>query len=256
MFKIYRRKGQTDLVEIEKFNFSGGEIHFKADSDLFHDADSYCIETTLCSSEEIMLMLMVADYLKTLDKSATLNLQYVPYARQDRQTSPNEPFSFKTFARLLNSCNFTKVYISDPHSDVTAALIDNVVIYNRCDIIPHDLVEGAICISPDAGAQKQNHDICTKYGIEHVIATKKRCIKSGDITETQVHTDLDLKGKKLVIFDDICDGGRTFIELSKVLKTYNPESIHLYVTYGIFSKGIEVVEEHFDSVTALYRTNQ
>lgn len=47
-------------------------------------------------------------------------------------------------------------------------------------------------------------------------------------------------GKKLLIVDDICDGGRTFIELAKLLREFNPASITLYVTHGIFSKGFDV----------------
>lgn len=49
-----------------------------------------------------------------------------------------------------------------------------------------------------------------------------------------------IEGKKLLIVDDICDGGRTFIELAKLLREFNPASITLYVTHGIFSKGFDV----------------
>lgn len=49
-----------------------------------------------------------------------------------------------------------------------------------------------------------------------------------------------IEGKKLLIVDDICDGGRTFIELAKLLRAFNPASITLYVTHGIFSKGFDV----------------
>ena len=40
--------------------------------------------------------------------------------------------------------------------------------------------------------------------------------------------------------DDICDGGRTFIELAKALKVDGPRSVWLYVTHGIFSQGFGV----------------
>ena len=54
--------------------------------------------------------------------------------------------------------------------------------------------------------------------------------------------------------DDICDGGRTFIELAKVIrKDYSKDSkIVLIITHGIFSKGFETVFEHVDEV---YTTN-
>jgi len=42
--------------------------------------------------------------------------------------------------------------------------------------------------------------------------------------------------------DDICDGGRTFIESAGLLREAYPEAdIHLYVSHGIFSKGTDVL---------------
>jgi ribose-phosphate pyrophosphokinase len=52
-----------------------------------------------------------------------------------------------------------------------------------------------------------------------------------------------IKGKPILIVDDICDGGRTFIELAKVLREYGPSQITLYVTHGIFSKGFNVFKD-------------
>jgi ribose-phosphate pyrophosphokinase len=51
--------------------------------------------------------------------------------------------------------------------------------------------------------------------------------------------------------DDICDGGRTFIEISKALDGYQGE-LYLFVTHGIFSKGFEELFKHF---TKIYTTN-
>ncbi len=61
-----------------------------------------------------------------------------------------------------------------------------------------------------------------------------------------------MKGKYCVIVDDICDGGRTFIELAKTLKEGGAQRVVLYVTHGIFSKGIYPLEKYIDEV---YTTN-
>ena len=54
-----------------------------------------------------------------------------------------------------------------------------------------------------------------------------------------------------MIVDDTCDGGRTFIELAKVLRARNAGKIELYVTHGIFSKGLKELSEHFDCIHSL-----
>ena len=48
--------------------------------------------------------------------------------------------------------------------------------------------------------------------------------------------------------DDICDGGRTFIELGKVLRAKGASKLVLSVTHGIFSRGPALVFEMFDAI--------
>jgi len=256
MLKVYNKSKHSDTeleLEYEFFKFPAGELHFK-----FHQLNnlsiinSIIIETDLSSSDDIILLCLMADYF-TCEKQ--LVLLYTPYARQDRKTSPEEPFSFKTIARLINSCGFKHVIVIDPHSDVTPALIENCVVRRRVDIVG-EISEDSIIVSPDAGAMKANNEVAKKLGLRHIVATKVRDVSTGEITSTQVHTDINLKGEKLIILDDICDGGRTFIELAKVLRTYEPKSIELAVTVGIYSKGKEVLEPYCDVISEYYKLGE
>jgi ribose-phosphate pyrophosphokinase len=52
--------------------------------------------------------------------------------------------------------------------------------------------------------------------------------------------------------DDICDGGRTFIELAKELRGMGAEKVHLYVTHGFFTKGLSVFDGIIDVVDAVH----
>ena len=59
--------------------------------------------------------------------------------------------------------------------------------------------------------------------------------------------------KTFVIFDDICDGGRTFIEISKAIKEKFPDNkVFLCVTHGIFSNSFLELSSYFENV---YSTN-
>ena len=51
-----------------------------------------------------------------------------------------------------------------------------------------------------------------------------------------------------MIVDDICDGGQTFIELAKALEKQGAHQIFLYVTHGIFSKGLDTLKVYFSGV--------
>ena len=52
--------------------------------------------------------------------------------------------------------------------------------------------------------------------------------------------------------DDIFDGGRTFVELAKLILPMEPERLELYVTHGIFSKGYDEITQYYDRI---YTTN-
>ena len=95
-----------------------------------------------------------------------------------------------------------------------------------------------VVICPDAGAEKR----IQKLGLPYVMATKVRDAKTGNIIATRLFDEDEqgvsrVAGKDTIIVDDICEGGRTFIELAKVLKAHGAATVALYVTHGIFSKG-------------------
>ncbi|MNE49699.1 ribose-phosphate pyrophosphokinase [compost metagenome] len=115
-----------------------------------------------------------------------------------------------------------------------------------------------ILVAPDAGARKKVESLAKEFGFKGIVyANKVRNTRNGKILRTTVDSfvcgdevlDLeDLKDENLLIVDDICDGGTTFIELAKVLKPYDLGSLSLYVTHGIFSAGIPRLTDVFDRV--------
>ena len=81
-----------------------------------------------------------------------------------------------------------------------------------------------------------------------VTASKVRDIVSGNIVRTELPT-MDLTDiEHIIIIDDICDGGRTFIELAKEIKKQTDKPIYLIVTHGIFSAGLEQLTDVIDGI--------
>lgn len=163
-----------------------------------------------------------------------LILPMVPGARQDRLNSEGDfLFTAKSVAAMINARHFPLVTILDPHSDVTPALI------NRCDVL-HARAPAAWCwsavISPDAGAEKRAGAMAKLLGVPLLRAWKTRDVKTGAISGFGMEpTDPNL-GPRVLVVDDICDGGGTFVGLADVLDRARLVA-DLYVTHGIFSKG-------------------
>lgn len=239
------------------FLFSGGEVQVRL-GEWQSNIDSFNIEAKIHNSNDLMELFMVTDAIRRRHngKPIDLVLKYVPYARQDRVCAPGEAIGIAVLANLINSQMYRVVQMWDPHSDVTPALIDNSQVINQAAIIHRMLGVGrmdahilkSILVSPDAGANKKVLEVQKQLMFKGVInADKKRDPASGEITGTIVHASNGYTADFLIV-DDICDGGRTFIELAKVLKEHTSGKIRLYVTHGIFSKGLDVFDGLIDHI--------
>ncbi len=224
------------------------------------------IKSRLNTFRDLELIICANQALKEIGvKKVNLYIPYCIGGRSDRKFQEGGVNYIKTvIAPIINLQNFGEVTIMDPHSDVLEACINNFVkVYNfgvakmaLDDVIGGEMgAKDNLClVSPDAGAYKKIFDVATWFGIDKIItATKVRDLKTGKILHTEVpvldqHNDI-----KYVIVDDICDGGRTFIEIAKAIKGSRPTAkIYLVITHGIFSAGFSELGDYFDGI---YTTN-
>jgi ribose-phosphate pyrophosphokinase len=236
---------------IQSFTFPGGECHVAVSTEQVSDQTT--VTASLHNSDDIMKLLLTVDAVRRVRHTAIdLLIPYVPYARQDRVCNPGEALSIKVMADIINGLACQSVTIVDPHSDVTAALINNCHVITQADVLKRSSVaeqilrENWALVSPDAGAAKKIQTVAKAIANDSVFpdvfsAAKVRDTRTGAITSTTFHDDV--KGRKVLIVDDICDGGRTFIELATLLNQRGAAATMLYVTHGIFSKGLDLLRE-------------
>jgi ribose-phosphate pyrophosphokinase len=251
--------GCSTRMEYESFIFSGGERHVRLFdySHLRAFPDAGCpirITAHLRSNEAIMELLLVCDALRRLypDNKLRLRCPYLPYARQDRVMQMGESLALKVLCSLVNDLSFEKIEVWDVHSDVGLALLEGNVEHKGCEmfvpLVPAVYYpEDVVLVAPDAGASKKVSKVARAMGKPMVQASKKRDTRDGSITATEVFSE-HIGGRNFLIVDDICDGGRTFIELAKVLRPLTDGKIFLYVTHGIFSKGVEPFRGLIDGI--------
>jgi ribose-phosphate pyrophosphokinase len=234
---------------MKTFIYSGGEHHVE------EDGPYPAILHRIQSSDDLIKLLLrreIADR-NWGGLTSKLIIPYFPYARQDRVTSRDTAFSLKVIAKLINDLDFHEVVSCDVHSDVTPALVDRMRVVTQLEIIKQfsGLVEwiGDIrpfIVAPDAGAVKKAQSIATHFKLPFVAARKYRDCETGEISGT--HVDGAVNDVPCLIVDDICDGGRTFIELAKALRQNGAKYVALYVTHGIFSKGYDVFNGLIDRI--------
>lgn len=258
MIKAYWSASPKSEILFSVLKFSGGELQVRILDTFATQGQSRLsgnkfatFHANLTSSDEIMTLILLFDALRRVvpDLPIVLKCPYLPYARQDRVCAPGESLAVRQMCELINGIGFTSVEVWDVHSDVSLALLDEVT-----NIEPHELMLSAmtfpsnvVFVAPDAGALKKVRKVAQHYKRPMVSAEKVRNVQTGDITGTKVFSD-HIGDQDFMIVDDICDGGRTFIELAKELRPLTNGKIFLYVTHGIFSKGLDVFNGLIDKV--------
>lgn len=220
------------------------------------------------------------------DPKICVNMPYLPYARQDRVCKFKEPFSLKFVIEYLKFLD-VPVLVTDVHSEEAGKLVRQqnakITFYDFIGsnsfirgLIESDLTDlnfdnRLVKIAPDKGAKDrvrkyvQPYNTSDIYNIpQHIIrynkfvkiynsaktlTADKTRIESRVMQVLDIPAEITLEKKDILIVDDICDGGATFIELAKIIKPMNPGSMTLFVTHGIFRNGTDCLfEAGFDRV--------
>ena len=240
--KITNKYG-TDIPFEQKI-FSSGESHIRFTSMASFWDETIDIFLSFKQDTHIIQLCHAVDAIRRIKSDMKINL-YIPYfpgGRQDRVCNSGEPLSVKVYANIINALNLHKVFIFDPHSEVTPALINNCFVINNHDFIGK--VINIICnntnktkndfllISPDAGSNKKIFNLSKSLGgIPVVRCDKKRNLETMAIEGTEIYFSGSMEGKIALMVDDICAGGRTFKELAKIIKPFNPDKIYLVVSF-------------------------
>jgi ribose-phosphate pyrophosphokinase len=255
--------GGPESVQKKTFRFNAGETQVRL-GPIPEGTTKIVVEADVNDGQTLVELLLTLDAINYLEYQGPVELflPYLPYSRQDRACAPGEAFALSVLVNCLvphlGADDIIKTW--DVHSNVAQTLFDSEfegVFHNvsAASLLQNFELEkdvvlnpSTIVIAPDKGAVDRATEVQNVLGLERTVyATKVRNPENGEILRTEIQ-DGDYKGKNLLIVDDICDGGRTFIELAKVLKKYEPSRIDLYITHGIFSKGFEVFDgliDHF-----------
>lgn len=252
------------VVNYKKTEFPAGELQvsFLSDEVLEKCASSNRVKVVAkgaLDSEGVIELIQLLEILTRYNMNGIIILAYMPYSRQDRVVNPGESFALKVFAKMINSFKTFAVVTTDAHSDVTEAVFDRIVNiklheFNSTQFIKA-IAEADYLVSPDAGAFKKIFKLGQKYGKPVIVCGKARD-NNGNITHTDVYgcTAEMIHDSNLLIVDDICEGGRTFIEIARAIKAINPMCvIDVFTTHGFYSKGVDVLKE--SGITTVYTTH-
>ena len=252
--------------KVELGHFPDGTLLIKEDVPKnFYEEREAVIIWKYENDSELVALIYLTKHLKAHGVTKIhLNMPYIPNARQDRVKSDEDVFTLKYFAEIINGLEFASVTVLDPHSTVSEALFDRIIVETPKENIKKVLdrigEENVMMFYPDEGAMKRYSAMADKA---YVFGMKKRDWTTGQIQGLDVAGATDkIKDSTILIVDDICSMGGTFYHSAKKLKELGAGKIYLYISHcensilkgEVLTSGL--VEKVFTTDSLLTETNE
>ena len=230
MYMIY-----CNDIPVTILSFPNGEIHVAREQAAFAELGSETrLRLSWRSDADLLHLYLIGRYVIEQAGAATLSIDYMPYSRMDRTTG--DLFSLREVARLINSLGFRHVSIVEPHSDVTLALVERseglypsqtwLLETALADI---GFTESDLLFFPDAGAQKRYGALTENY--RHLVGVKHRGTHGELAEDYRVLGPQPREDSKIVIVDDLCSYGGTFLAAANALSQMGATALWLVVTH-------------------------
>lgn len=205
------------------------------------------------SVSEVFLVCQWADLMRNYGvKDINVIAPYLPYGRQDKAPSNETTFGLNTLVKVLKASGVNRLTTIDAHSDYANKVNEYFELYSLTPLssITNALVDfnpDIVCF-PDYSAKSRYYSLIKKVewekrdknnpGLTHCYFRKQRDQVTGKIKEMELVSEPDsIEGMSVIMVDDICDAGGTFLWATSILKEHGAGEIGLYTTHGIYSAG-------------------
>jgi len=243
-------------VEYTVTQFSSGEYDVKINGRITEDIAEVHWNWFSPKERDVMIPLMVADAVRRQygdTVKLTLVANYLPYARQDRVFEAGNALPIEVLTKLLKSA-FHEVHTMGIHCS------EGYVGLNQ-KFNPNSLPNKYNLVFPDKSACK-HYELCSAWvdkmgnvfiksmGMNkqpHNITISK--VRTRDGVESQLVDDGSFERVNIetpfLLVDDICAGGRSFINAAQLLKQQFGDTIkvELMVYHAFLDYGLEALKE-------------
>ncbi len=233
------------LGDVTVAQFSDGEIQPSINESV-RGSDVFFIQSTFPNADNLLELLLMIDAAKRASAHyITAVIPYFGMARQDRKDKPRVSIGSKVVADLLKAVGASRVMTMDLHApqiqgffEVPVDHLDSSVVF-----IPYirDLKESNLILaSPDMGSSNRTRNFARALNLDMVICDKERKRANEIASMTLIG---DVKGKDVILIDDIIDTGNTLAKSAQMLKDKGALSVRAMCTHPVLSgKAYETIE--------------
>jgi ribose-phosphate pyrophosphokinase len=218
-------------------NFSDGEIWARY-SDNIRGKDVYIVQSTNAPADNLMeLLIMIDAAVRASANRITAVIPYFGYARQDRKDMPRVSITAKLVANLLVEAGVDRIITMDLHAPQVQGFFDIPVDHLYCSVLflryfKHKRIQNLAVASPDVGGSKRARVYAKELGADLILIDKRR--PKPNVAEV-MNIIGDVKGKNVLIVDDLIDTANTFTAAVDALKKNGAKEIYGAATHPILS---------------------
>ncbi len=190
--------------------------------------------------DNFMEMLLTIDAAKRAGAyKVHLIVPYYAYARQDRKDKSRGSIGARVVANALKANGMDSILIVDLHAGQIEGFFnyDSPVIHlsGKDIFIPHfkKIVDDSwVICSPDAGGVPRAKKFTDALNLNLIVINKRRD-KPNSIGSMELVGDV--KGKKVLLIDDMIDTGGSLVTASELLLEHGASEVSACITHGVLS---------------------
>ncbi len=234
------------LGRLSAKNFADGEIWVKFEENI-RGTDVYLVQSTHAPAENLMELLIMLDAARRASAwRITAVIPYFGYARQDRKDQPRVSITAKLVANLISKAGADRVLTLDLHAPQIQGFFDIPLdhLYGAAIFVKHIAslkLPNLVVVSPDIGGIHLARSYATRLNTELALLNKRR-VAHNVCTVTELIGDV--RGKNVLLVDDLIDTAGTLVNGARVLKENGAERIYATSTHAVLSQNApERIEE-------------
>ncbi len=238
-----------EIGKVESSLFENGERRVRVEANgkgsaaliqsLSEPVDSHLIEFCLLSD--------------ALNRSGFTNITgvvpWLGYSKQDKVFRPGEPLSAKVIAQIIQTTKIKKLITFDLHNRAITGFFDIPVVELSAkptfleyfeEKVKSEKVKGIsefVVVAPDEGAVKSSAYFARELNLPIAYMDKRRDLNTGKVEVVSMSGEV--KGKHVIIVDDMIVTGSTMMESAKYLKKQGAKSVSVAATHHLYIDGVQ-----------------
>jgi ribose-phosphate pyrophosphokinase len=233
------QKTSIQLGHYGKKFFADGELYLQVKNGV-KGQDVMVIGSTNQPNDNLFEFLILLNALKENGaRKITAIIPYFGYARQDKKDRHGAPITAKLVADLFKKAGVNKFITIDIHSQRDQKYLEpNLINLEPFEIFADYIkaninLKNTIIVAPDNGAKPRALKLAELLNNLPVLVMQK--IRPRQDVAKILQFKKNIKGKNIIITDDMIDTAGTITAACHELKEHKVKDIYIFVTHGVFS---------------------